>query len=191
LRQALSIKAIWKSGASPICGELRDPARSNPPSLREILKWVLAPKCSKNVAYIEPGSPWENGYCESFNSKLRDELLNGEIFYSLKEARIVIESWRRHYNEVRPHSSLGYKPPAPEVLIPTRPAAQPTRSAGRIRFAGKAFDGQERFKRRRKLTLSLDHQAQALQSIMNEYSNWITQSGQAIVTLPMSCPAIV
>jgi putative transposase len=77
------------------------------------------------TAYIEPGSPWENGYCESFNSKLRDELLNGEIFYSLKEARIVIESWRRHYNEVRPHSSLGYKPPAPEVLIPTRPAAQP------------------------------------------------------------------
>jgi putative transposase len=77
------------------------------------------------TAYIELGSPWENGYCESFNSKLRDELLNGEIFYSRKEARIVIESWRRHYNEVRPHSSLGYKPPAPEVLIPTRPAAQP------------------------------------------------------------------
>jgi len=75
------------------------------------------------TAYIEPGSPWENGYCESFNSKLRDELLNGEIFYSLKEARIVIESWRRHYNEIRPHSSLGYKPPAPEVLFPARPAA--------------------------------------------------------------------
>jgi len=77
------------------------------------------------TAYIEPGSPWENGYCESFNSKLRDELLNGEIFYSLKEARIVIESWRRYYNEVRPHSSLGYRPPAPAVLFPERPAAQP------------------------------------------------------------------
>ncbi len=59
------------------------------------------------TAYIEPGSPWENGTCESFNSKLRDELLNGEIFYSLAEARIVIESWRRHYNTKRPHSSLG------------------------------------------------------------------------------------
>lgn len=63
--------------------------------------------------------------CESFNSKLRDELLNGEIFYSLKEARIVIENWRRHYNEVRPHSSLGYRPPAPSVLLAERPAALP------------------------------------------------------------------
>jgi len=64
------------------------------------------------TAYIEPGSPWENGYNESFNGKLRDELLNMEIFYSLKEAQVLIEQWRRHYNEVRPHSSLGYKPPA-------------------------------------------------------------------------------
>ncbi len=62
-----------------------------------------------------PGSPWENGYCESFNSRLRDELLNGEIFYTLKEARTVIEGWRRHYNTIRPHSSLGYQPPAPET----------------------------------------------------------------------------
>ena len=66
--------------------------------------------------YIEPGSPWENGYCESFNGKLRDELLNGEIFYSLKEAKIVIEQWRKHYNTVRPHSSLGYRPPAPQTV---------------------------------------------------------------------------
>ena len=75
------------------------------------------------TAFIEPGSPWENGYCESFNSKLRDELLNGEIFYSLAEAKIVIESWRRHYNTKRPHSSLGYRPPAPEVISwpPTPP----------------------------------------------------------------------
>jgi transposase InsO family protein len=63
--------------------------------------------------FIEPGSPWENGYIESFNGKLRDELLNGEIFYTLKEARVLIESWRQHYNEVRPHSSLGYRAPAP------------------------------------------------------------------------------
>ncbi len=62
--------------------------------------------------FIEPGSPWENGYNESFNGKLRDELLNGEIFYTLKEAQVIIERWREHYNAVRPHSSLGYRPPA-------------------------------------------------------------------------------
>ncbi len=63
--------------------------------------------------YIEPGSPWENGYCESFNGKLRDECLNQEIFYSLKEAQVVVELWRTQYNTTRPHSSLGYRPPAP------------------------------------------------------------------------------
>lgn len=68
--------------------------------------------------FIEPGSPWENGYCESFNGKLRDELLNGEIFYSLKEAQIVIEQWRKHYNTIRPHSSLEYRPPAPQTFMP-------------------------------------------------------------------------
>jgi len=67
--------------------------------------------------FIEPGSPWENGYNESFNGKLRDELLNGEIFYTLKEAQILIEQWRIHYNTVRPHSSLGYRPPAPQTVI--------------------------------------------------------------------------
>jgi putative transposase len=66
--------------------------------------------------YIEPGSPWENGYNESFNGKLRDELLNGEIFYTLKEAQILIERWRREYNTVRPHSASGYRPPAPETV---------------------------------------------------------------------------
>ena len=68
--------------------------------------------------FIEPGSPWENGYVESFIGKLRDELLNGEIFDTLLEARVVIESWRREYNQCRPHSSLGYRPPAPEALEP-------------------------------------------------------------------------
>ena len=68
--------------------------------------------------YIEPGSPWENGYCESFNSKLRDELLAREIFFDLREAQILIEAWRRHYNTVRPHSSLGYRPPAPQTILP-------------------------------------------------------------------------
>jgi len=89
---------------------------------KAVQDWIRA--VGAKTAYIEPGSPWENGYCESFNSKLRDELLDGEIFYTLEEARVIIENWRRHYNEVRPHSSLGYKPPAPEVLISTRPAAQ-------------------------------------------------------------------
>jgi len=70
------------------------------------------------TAYIERGSPWENGYIESFNARLRDELLNVEIFYTLREAQIVIESWRRHYNAVRPHASLGYRPPAPQVFVP-------------------------------------------------------------------------
>lgn len=74
--------------------------------------------------FIAPGSPWENGYCESFNGKLRDELLNGELFYSLKEAQVVIEQWRRHYNTRRPHSSLGYRPPAPAAHRPTPLAAQ-------------------------------------------------------------------
>jgi len=68
--------------------------------------------------YIEPGSPWENGYIESFNGKLRDELLNGEIFDTVTEARVIIEQWRNDYNQKRPHSSLGYRPPAPEALLP-------------------------------------------------------------------------
>jgi transposase InsO family protein len=69
------------------------------------------------TAFIEPGSPWENGYVESFNGKLRDELLNAEVFNTLAEAKILIEQWRRHYNTVRPHSSLRYRPPAPEVTL--------------------------------------------------------------------------
>ena len=65
--------------------------------------------------FIEPGSPWENGYVESFNARLRDEFLDGEIFYTLKEAQVLTERWRWHYNHVRPHRSLGYRPPAPEA----------------------------------------------------------------------------
>ena len=67
--------------------------------------------------FIEPGSPWENGYIESFNGKLRDELLNDEIFTTLQEAKVLTEVWRRHYNRVRPHSSLGYRPPVPETVL--------------------------------------------------------------------------
>jgi transposase InsO family protein len=81
-----------------------------------VRKWIA--NVGAKTLYIEPGSPWENGYCESFNGKLRDELLNGEIFYSLKEARIVTAQWRKHYNTIRPHSSLGYRPPAPQASNP-------------------------------------------------------------------------
>jgi transposase InsO family protein len=71
--------------------------------------------------FIEPGSPWENGYNESFNGKLGDELLKREVFYTLLEARVIIEAWRRHYNTIRPHSALGYRPPAPEAFLPRSP----------------------------------------------------------------------
>ena len=70
---------------------------------------------------MEPGSPWENGYNESFNGKLRDELLNVELFYTLKEAHVLIEQWRNHYNHHRPHSSLRYRPPAPHAIVSRLP----------------------------------------------------------------------
>jgi transposase InsO family protein len=99
---------------------------------KAVREWLSAAKV--NTLFIEPGSPWENGYNESFNGKLRDELLNGEIFYTLKEAKVVIESWRIHYNTVRPHSSLNYRPPAPQtvkiraigpkIILPTPKALQ-------------------------------------------------------------------
>ena len=85
----------------------------------KVRDWIAA--VGAKTAFIEPGSPWENGYCESFNARFRDELLNGELFYSLREAQILIEQWRRHYNTVRPHSALGYRPPAPETIVPVDP----------------------------------------------------------------------
>ncbi len=81
-----------------------------------VREWLKA--VGVKTAYITPGSPWENGYNESFNGKLRDEVLNVEIFDTLLEAQVLIERWRQEYNHVRPHSSLGYKPPAPEAVIP-------------------------------------------------------------------------
>ncbi|MBL8805351.1 MAG: IS3 family transposase [Rhodospirillales bacterium] len=93
---------------------------NGPEMTAKVVRDWLAQIGSKTL-FIEPGSPWENGYCESFNGKLRDELLNGEIFYSLREARIVIEKWRKHYNEKRPHSSLGYRPPAPVTVGQIQP----------------------------------------------------------------------
>ena len=85
-------------------------------SPRSFAQWLSG--LGTKSLYIEPGSPWENGYCESFNGKLRDECLNGEIFYSLREAQVVIEHWRIHYNTKRPHSALGYRPPAPVTIAP-------------------------------------------------------------------------
>ena len=83
---------------------------------KAIRKWLNSLRVK--TLFIEPGSPWENGYIESFNGKLRDELLNREVFYTLTEAKVLIEQWRREYNQIRPHSSLGYRPPAPEAIIP-------------------------------------------------------------------------
>ena len=80
-----------------------------------VRRWIAA--VGARTAFIEPGSPWENGYIESFNARPRDELFNGEIFYTLKEAQVLIESWRRHYNTVRPHGGLGFRPPAPETIV--------------------------------------------------------------------------
>jgi putative transposase len=84
-----------------------------------IREWLA--RIGVKTLFIEPGSPWENGYIESFNGKLRDELLNGEVFETLLEAQVLIERWRKHYNAVRPHSALGYRPPAPEAVLPLPP----------------------------------------------------------------------
>jgi len=91
-----------------------------------VQEWITA--VGAKTAYITPGSPWENGFIESFNARLRDEWLDGEIFYTLREAQIVIESWPRHDNTIRPHASIGYRAPASEVFVPALaawPAAQP------------------------------------------------------------------
>lgn len=90
---------------------------------RAVRRWLG--RMGVQSLFIEPGSPWENGYNESFNGKLRDELLNGEIFYTLREAQILIERWRTHYNTFRPHSALGYRPPAPETKQPAPPLMPP------------------------------------------------------------------
>ena len=85
---------------------------------KRLRRWLA--RLGTKTVYITPGSPWGNGYCESFNGKLRDELLNGELFYTLREAQVLIKQWRVYYNTMRPHSSLSYRPPAPEVLLPKK-----------------------------------------------------------------------
>ena len=127
-RECLAIRVKRKLNSTEVIDALTDlfilrgvPAyiRSDngPEFIAEAVRgWITA--VGAKTAFIEPGSPWENGYCESFNGRMRDELLNGEIFYSLREAQVIIESWRKHYNTKRPHSALGYRPPAPEAIIP-------------------------------------------------------------------------
>ena len=127
-RECLAIKVKRKLNSTDVIDVLTDLfiLRGAPAFIRSdngpefvaqaVRDWIAA--VGAKTAYIEPGSPWENGYCESFNGRMRDELLNGEIFYSLREAQILIEQWRKHYNTKRPHSALGYRPPAPETIIP-------------------------------------------------------------------------
>ena len=122
-RECLAIRVERRMGSQQIIEALSDVMlwRGIPEQIRsdngpefiakQLRQWLA--NLGTGTLYIEPGSPWENGYCESFNGKLRDECLNGEIFYSLKEAQVVIEQWRVQYNTVRPHSALGYRPPAP------------------------------------------------------------------------------
>ena len=86
---------------------------------RAVREWLG--RVGARTLYIEPGSPWENGYIESFNGKLRDELLDRELFYTLLEVRVLTERYRQIYNRIRPHSSLGYRPPAPETVLPAVP----------------------------------------------------------------------
>ena len=127
-RECLAIKVDRRLNASSVIDALSDlfilrgvPAyirSDNGPEFvaQAVRDWIAA--VGARTAYIEPRSPWENGYCESFNARFRDEPLDGEVFYSLREAKILIEQWRKHYNTKRPHSALGYRPPAPEPVIP-------------------------------------------------------------------------
>ena len=126
-RECLAIRVGRKLGSADVIDVLADLfiARGTPGHIRSdnggefvataVKGWISG--VGAKTAFIEPGSPWENGYVESFNGKLRDEMLNAEVFNTLAEARVLIEQWRWHYNTVRPHSSLGYRPPAPEVVM--------------------------------------------------------------------------
>jgi transposase InsO family protein len=131
-RECLAIRVDRKLKAADVIDVLSDlfilrgvPAHirsDNGPEFiaKSVRAWIAG--VGAKTAYITPGSPWENGYVESFNAQIRNELLNGEIFYTLKEAQIMIDGWRRHYNTVRPHGALGYRPPAPEVFVPAMTA---------------------------------------------------------------------
>ena len=128
-RQCLAIKVGRRTRAHDVLEVLVDLfVRHGPPqhlrsdngpefTAKLVRRWLA--RLGVQTLYIEPGSPWENGYNESFNGKLRDEFLNGEIFYTLPEAVVLVEQWRRLYNTVRPHSACGGRPPAPETIKPS------------------------------------------------------------------------
>jgi putative transposase len=121
-RRLRSDDVLWKLEQLFVERGLPDHIRSDNGSeftARAVRGWLK--KLGVNTLFIEPGSPWENGYIESFNGKLRDELLNGEIFDTVTEAKVLIERWRQEYNRFRPHSSLGYKPPAPVTISDLAP----------------------------------------------------------------------
>ena len=125
-RECLAIRVARKLNSTDVIDTLADQfiLRGVPEHIRSdngpefiataVRDWIAA--VGARTATIEPGSPWENGTCESFNSKLQNEPLNGETFYSRREAQIVIEGWRRYCNTRRPHSALGYRRPALEVV---------------------------------------------------------------------------
>ena len=130
-RECLAIRVARKLGSAEVIDVLADLfiARGTPCYIRSdngpefvataVQGWIAG--VGARTAFIEPGSPWENGYVESCNGKLRDELLRAEVFNTLLEAKVLIEQWRVHYNTLRPHSALGYRPPAPEVVVPDLP----------------------------------------------------------------------
>jgi putative transposase len=118
-RQIKAPEVLYKLSELFITEGIPDHIRSDNGSeftCRSVRSWLE--RLGVKTLFIEPGSPWENGYIESFNGKLRDELLNGEIFDTILEAKVITENWRNHYNQVRPHSSLGYRVPAPEAILP-------------------------------------------------------------------------
>lgn len=131
-RECLAIRVARRLNSKDVLDVLADlmVARGVPDHIRSdngsefrakaVREWLG--RIGAKTLYIEPGSPWENGYNESFNGKLHDECLNVELFNNLIEAQIVIERWRKHYNTIRPHSSLGYRPPAPVTILPADPA---------------------------------------------------------------------
>jgi hypothetical protein len=122
-RASSSMSTSWRS--SLICSSHEGPAHIRSDTGAEIITTavqVWLTQIGVKTLYIAPRPTWENCYNESFNGSLRDELLNSKIFYNLAEAKVLIEAWRRHYNTVRPHSSLGYRPPAPQAATPPLPA---------------------------------------------------------------------
>ncbi|MCX7401506.1 MAG: integrase core domain-containing protein, partial [Planctomycetia bacterium] len=115
------VRKMFSSGSSDlfVCKGVPDHIRNDNGSeftAKSVREWLG--RVGVKTLFIEPGSPWENGYIESFNGKLRDELLEREAFDTLLEAKVLIERWRQHYNTIRPHSALGYRPPAPEAWQP-------------------------------------------------------------------------